>query len=625
MSRMLSALKKQMKQNGSNDSPSGLDPSANSAVSDELERLTSAEIVCRETSADELHEPVVIVKGLADLERTASGHSSSEHAYAAHPLDAETDLTSPALQAHDDAAEAFTQIVAEPSNGGSNYGISPAESEPEWTPQVPQSRDDAPEMFARVEAETPEATSAHEIQADDAELNLPTDEPQSSESAPEMLARIEAETPEAISVHEVPPEDAGQILLADEPESDEPAPKMFARLEAEIPEVTSAHGFLADDAEQNPPLDESQSDDPAPELLARFEAETPETTSAQEIPADDVEQNLSSDDPQSDEPTPEMFARVDAETSEGDLFSDNTFTEQGLPPGDPDLYAAASEAFARILAESTNKSEDSEPSTVGPGQELPADDPEAYKPAEQLLTGFMVSRDADPGRISPQFEEQIHSTLAKTSASEQYRQMKEAILAHLPHASSSVMSFVGVEANADIADIVAHTSVLFANDDDFRVLLLDAEFSHKTLSARFGLNGSKGLAEVLVEESSFSDVIRTCNTTGLSFMPAGAGLFPRQPSAIRRLPGIVDQLRRQFSVVCVDGGGADQSSARSLARWCDTVYFVLPLGKHTPDEVTVALDCLRAHGARLLGSVLTRIPIDVAPADSVQGVKHRET
>ena len=234
--------------------------------------------------------------------------------------------------------------------------------------------------------------------------------------------------------------------------------------------------------------------------------------------------------------------------------------------------------------------------------------------AEVPSTGFMVSRDADWGRSSSQFEEQIQSMLAKTSASPQYRRMKEAMAAHFPHATSSAIFFVGVEAHADIADIAAHLSVLFARNDDFRVLLIDADFPQKTLSARFGFHGAKGLAEILVEEVSSADVIRACNTNGLNFMPAGAGLFPHQPSAIRRLPGIIDQLKRSFSLVCVDAGGADQSCARSLARWCDAVYFVLPMGTHAPDEVTGAVDCLRAHGARLLGSVLSRIPIDVAPA-----------
>ena len=145
------------------------------------------------------------------------------------------------------------------------------------------------------------------------------------------------------------------------------------------------------------------------------------------------------------------------------------------------------------------------------------------------------------------------------------------------------------------------------------MLLIDGNFSQKTVTSNFDLRDRCGLSEVLLGHERCADVIRSCQTPGLSVMPTGGGTFPRQPSAAGRLPEIIEQVKQHFGIVFVDAGGINETPAKSLIRWCDASCFVLPLGAYLPDKVTAAVDSVRQHGARLMGSILTNVLVSEEP------------
>lgn len=207
-------------------------------------------------------------------------------------------------------------------------------------------------------------------------------------------------------------------------------------------------------------------------------------------------------------------------------------------------------------------------------------------------------------------EERRLAELSGTQVGRRYRELADYLYGSLPFKSASSIAFLGIQSTADTTEVVTNAGLLLAQEPSERVLLIDGDFSDKRLTRQFLLHGSKGLAEVLNEERTCGDVIRPCETPNLSVLPAGTGLFPRQPSAVRRLPSIIDELKQQFSIILFDAGGAEDSQVETLVRWTDASYLVLPLGAHTVEDLDGVISLLQRYAARTMGCVLTNVTVE---------------
>jgi Mrp family chromosome partitioning ATPase len=207
-------------------------------------------------------------------------------------------------------------------------------------------------------------------------------------------------------------------------------------------------------------------------------------------------------------------------------------------------------------------------------------------------------------------EERRLAELSGTQVGRRYRELADYLYGSLPFKSASSISFLGIESTADTTEVVTNAGLLLAQEPSERVLLIDGDFSDKRLTRQFLLHGSKGLAEVLNDERTCGDVVRPCETPNLSVLPAGTGLFPRQPSAVRRLPSIIDELKQQFSIILFDAGGAEDSEVETLVRWTDASYLVLPLGAHTVEDLDGVISLLQRCAARTMGCILTNVTVE---------------
>ena len=200
--------------------------------------------------------------------------------------------------------------------------------------------------------------------------------------------------------------------------------------------------------------------------------------------------------------------------------------------------------------------------------------------------------------------------LSGTQVGRRYQELADHLYGSLPFKSASSISFLGIESTADTTEVVTNAGLLLAQEPSERILLIDGDFSDKRLTRQFLLQGSKGLAEVLNDERTCGDVVRPCETPNLSVLPAGTGLFPRQPSAVRRLPSIIDELKQQFSIILFDAGGAEDSQLETLIRWTDASYLVLPLGAHTAEDLDGVISLLQRCSARAMGCILTNVRVE---------------
>lgn len=304
--------------------------------------------------------------------------------------------------------------------------------------------------------------------------------------------------------------------------------------------------------------------------------------------------------------------------SRGEVQADSSAAK---PRGTNDTPAIQQELSGAVLSQKSKENDGGEiPDGNAPTASTKVQETEnplpALKDAVAELLRFSIPLLA-PASMSPAVnpaalhqEERRLAELSGTQVGQRYQELADHLYGSLPFKSGSSISFLGIESTADTTEVVTNAGLLLAQEPSERVLLIDGDFSDKRLTRQFLLQGSKGLAEVLNDERTCGDVVYPCETPNLSVVPAGTGLFPRQPSAVRRLPSIIDEFKQQFSIILFDAGGAEDSQVETLVRWTDTSYLVLPLGVHTVEELDGVISLLHRCAARMMGCILTNVTVE---------------
>ena len=202
-------------------------------------------------------------------------------------------------------------------------------------------------------------------------------------------------------------------------------------------------------------------------------------------------------------------------------------------------------------------------------------------------------------------EEQAHLAMVDPLTKHAYENLLLNLKKYITSQKNCALSLVGIESEADIADVVLQLGIQFAKKENLRVLLVDSNFTNKKLSNKLLETFEFGLCDILRNTIDYTDAVCGCHTPGLSFLPAGSGKFPEQPSVLQQLPELIQHWKSHFDLILLDAGGINEQASQAVVRWCDLSCFVLPMNLYTPDEVTTAVECLHHHGARLAGAILT--------------------
>jgi non-specific protein-tyrosine kinase len=149
-----------------------------------------------------------------------------------------------------------------------------------------------------------------------------------------------------------------------------------------------------------------------------------------------------------------------------------------------------------------------------------------------------------------------------------------------------------------------------------RVILVDTDLRRPSIHRYLGLDGATGVMDVLANPTLFDDdVLQTYKDTELKILPAGEIVGDQHidhlltPDKVRQF---VTALRDRADIVVFDCSPFLISDAMALASEVDGVILVMRPGV-TPKEMAINLvEEFRNTGARLLGVVLNRIPINQA-------------
>lgn len=143
----------------------------------------------------------------------------------------------------------------------------------------------------------------------------------------------------------------------------------------------------------------------------------------------------------------------------------------------------------------------------------------------------------------------------------------------------------------------------------FRVLLVDGDLRRGELHKFFGLEGGRGLADVLVGQAKPESVIQRTGLPNLDLVATGP--FPPNPAELilrNEFNSFMDYARRTYDRVLFDCPPIMAvSEAGILASLVDGVIMVVWAGQTSRKLSQMALQIIRQRGANLLGCILNNL------------------
>lgn len=143
-----------------------------------------------------------------------------------------------------------------------------------------------------------------------------------------------------------------------------------------------------------------------------------------------------------------------------------------------------------------------------------------------------------------------------------------------------------------------------------RVLIIDADLRRPRVHKVFKLSNHKGLTNVLANQYSIDDVTQV---TGTEVTVMTSGPIPPNPSELlgsQKMKDIITQLKQLYDVIIIDSPPVGVvTDAAILSTSVDGTILVVASGKTEIDGAKRAKQLLENVGARIVGVVMTMIPV----------------
>ena len=148
-----------------------------------------------------------------------------------------------------------------------------------------------------------------------------------------------------------------------------------------------------------------------------------------------------------------------------------------------------------------------------------------------------------------------------------------------------------------------------------KTLLIDADMRRPTFESANGQDG--GLMRLLTSEDALSAHVQPSGHANLSLVPAGRGQAnAAELLASARLRAVIDEARRDYDVVVIDGPPViGLSDAPLLASESEATIVVVESGGARIGAVSETINRLRSSNARIAGVLLTKFPAKLADSD----------
>jgi len=217
-----------------------------------------------------------------------------------------------------------------------------------------------------------------------------------------------------------------------------------------------------------------------------------------------------------------------------------------------------------------------------------------------VLAVIPRSKDSDNVFIHP------HSATA-----EPYRYLKEhlsPLIASVPEGGAALL-ITGAQADDGGTSVAANLAVALA-ESGAKVLLVDADLSHRSLGVAFDAGRRPGWSDLLARQTSLDEVaVQVPGVAGLKLVTAGdAASRPAEIFRDTRLTQAFLDMRAQADVIVIDSAPVlEASHTIALARASDVVIIVADVRRTTREDVSAAVQQIRAIGSRVIIGTLNGV------------------
>lgn len=155
-------------------------------------------------------------------------------------------------------------------------------------------------------------------------------------------------------------------------------------------------------------------------------------------------------------------------------------------------------------------------------------------------------------------------------------------------------------------------------DAESDVLVIDADLRRPRLADTLRIDGGVGLTDVLIGRVDLDDALQTWGDGRITVLPAGA--IPPNPSELLQSAAMEDlllRLQQRFGSIIIDAPPLlPVSDAAILSHRAAGTIMVCAAGTTTKGQLADAVGKVDRVGGRVLGVVLTKLPVKGADASS---------
>jgi Mrp family chromosome partitioning ATPase len=161
--------------------------------------------------------------------------------------------------------------------------------------------------------------------------------------------------------------------------------------------------------------------------------------------------------------------------------------------------------------------------------------------------------------------------------------------------------FIPVGHAVEAATVILNLAVTRVREENKRLLVIEANHDRPLIAGRLGIGAQPGLRELLLRSVPTNVALHATAQPLLFALPPGDPDQPVSHEAEARLPGVVEQLRRRFDWLLVNGPEWGSGGSAEWAALGDAAYLVVYRDQWDAPEVEAAHEGIVKTGAKLRG------------------------
>lgn len=199
----------------------------------------------------------------------------------------------------------------------------------------------------------------------------------------------------------------------------------------------------------------------------------------------------------------------------------------------------------------------------------------------------------------------------KSVISEKFRGIRTNILFSTADHDVQTVVFTSEKPAAGKSTISANVAITYAQAG-YKTLLIDGDMRKPTQHYLFNTNNIDGLSNLIINKSDYANAIHNTDIKDLDLLTAGP--IPPNPSELigsENLLEIFKHLRKEYDFIIIDTPPVNTvTDAQLFSEIAKYVVYVVDVQKNDRNAVKKGKDLIEKAGAKILGVVLNKTPVD---------------